>query len=74
LELDAQVRYVSRLPQPVVEPYAELTARFGWRPSDRFELAIVGQNLLHARHEEFAAGTPRESFERGVFVRWAWRF
>lgn len=73
-EVDAVVRYVSRLPKPVVEPYTELMARIGWRQSDRWELSVVGQNLLHDRHEEFAAGTPRELFERGVCVRSAWRF
>jgi hypothetical protein len=35
---------------------------------------LIGQNLLHDRHEEFAAGTPREYFQRGVNVRSAWRF
>jgi iron complex outermembrane receptor protein len=73
-EVDALLRYASRLPQPVVEPYAELTLRIGWRPSSRWELSIVGQNLLHNRHEEFAAGTPRELFERGVYGRSTWRF
>jgi iron complex outermembrane receptor protein len=74
VDLDAMLRYVSALPQPPVAAYAELTARLGWRPSDRTELSLIGQNLLHDRHEEFAAGTPRELFERGVNVRWAWRF
>jgi hypothetical protein len=58
----------------VVDPYAELTAHLGWRPSNRWDLSIAGQNLLHDRHEEFAAGTPRELFERGVTIRSAWRF
>jgi iron complex outermembrane receptor protein len=73
-EMDAVVRYVSRLPQPAVEPYTELTARFGWQPAASWDLSVIGQNLLHSRHEEFGAGTPRELFERGVFVRVAWRF
>jgi iron complex outermembrane receptor protein len=57
-----------------VAPYAELTLRLGWQRTDRWQLSIVGQNLLHDRHEEFAAGTPRELFERSVYVRSAWRF
>jgi iron complex outermembrane receptor protein len=60
--------------RPAVDAYTELTARFGWRPSTNWDLSVIGQNLLHRRHEEFAAGTPRELFERGVFVRSAWRF
>jgi iron complex outermembrane receptor protein len=51
-----------------------MTVRLGWRPSSRLDLSVVGQNLLHDRHEEFAAGTPRELFERGVYIRSAWRF
>jgi iron complex outermembrane receptor protein len=54
--------------------YGEMTVRLGWRPSSRLDLSVVGQNLLHDRHEEFAAGTPRELFERGVYIRSAWRF
>ena len=74
LQLDLGMRHVSRLPQPVVAGYTEMSARLGWRYSDRWELSVAGQNLLHDRHEEFAAGTPRELFERGVHVRSAWRF
>jgi iron complex outermembrane recepter protein len=73
-EADAGFRYVSRLPQPVVAGYAELTARFGWRPRPAWELSVVGHDLLHDRHEEFAAGTPRELFERGFYVRSTWCF
>ena len=46
-EADAGFRYVSRLPQPAVAGYAELTARFGWRPRPAWELSIVGHDLLH---------------------------
>jgi iron complex outermembrane receptor protein len=73
-QFDLGMRYVSRLPQPAVDAYTEMTARLGWKHSDRWELSVAGQNLLHDRHEEFAAGTPRELFERGVHVRSAWRF
>jgi iron complex outermembrane receptor protein len=74
IEADAALRYASQLPFPVVNAYTELTARLGWRPRPEWELSVVGQNLLHPRHEEFAGGTPRELFERGAYVRVAWRF
>ena len=74
IELDVLFRYVSALPSPPVQSYGELTVRLGWRPSSRLDLSVVGQNLLHDRHEEFAAGTPRELYERGVYIRSAWRF
>ncbi|MES1255917.1 MAG: TonB-dependent receptor plug domain-containing protein [Acidobacteriota bacterium] len=74
VEVDLLGRYASRRPQPAVPAYVELTARLGWHPSLRWELSITGQNLLHDRHQEFAAGTPPELFERAVSVRSAWRF
>jgi iron complex outermembrane receptor protein len=74
IEADAFFRVVSALPQPRVARYAEMNARLGWRARPNWELSLVGQNLLRARHEEFAAGTPRELFERSVFVRSLWRF
>jgi iron complex outermembrane receptor protein len=57
-----------------VDEYAELNARFGWRVRPDWELSVIGQNLLHDDHEEFAAGTPREHFERSVYLRSIWRF
>ena len=73
-EADAALRYVSRLPQPAVAAYTELTARFGWRPRARLDVSLIGTDLLHRRHEEFAAGTPRELFERSLYLRTAWAF
>jgi iron complex outermembrane receptor protein len=74
VEADAFFRFASTLPQPRVARYAEMNMRLGWRARPNWELSLVAQNLLHPRHEEFAAGTPRELFERGAFVRSLWRF
>jgi iron complex outermembrane recepter protein len=74
VEADFTVRYVSRLPQPAVKAYTELSGRLGWRPSTHWDFSIGGENLLHDRHEEFAAGTPRELFERSVYLRSVWNF
>ena len=57
-ELDGTARYVARLPSPVVPAYTELDLRLGWNASDRLEVSLVGQNLLHARHPEFGAPSP----------------
>ncbi|MBP8273289.1 MAG: TonB-dependent receptor [Acidobacteria bacterium] len=73
-QIDGMLRHVSRLPQPLVPAYAELSARLGWAPSAHLQFSLVGQNLLHARHEEFAAGTPRELFERELSLRCVVRF
>ena len=74
MELDGVVRFASALPFPVVDRYAELTLRLGWQPRPELDLSVIGQNLLHERHEEFAAATPREYLHRGVHVRIDWRF
>ena len=73
LELDAWLRYVDRLPQPVIPAYTELDLRFGWRVSDRLDLSLVGQNLLHERHPEFFTAIPKE-VQRGVYGRATWRW
>ena len=73
-ELDAFLHGAGRLPNPAVDAYAELDVRLGWRVSPRWELSLVGQNLLNDRHLEFAAGTPPEQFERAVYVRSTWRY
>jgi iron complex outermembrane receptor protein len=67
VEADVWLRAVGALPNPVVPAYQELNARVGWRPSAKIELALVGQDLLHAQHPEFGANTPRRvEFERSV--------
>ncbi|PYQ56739.1 MAG: TonB-dependent receptor [Acidobacteria bacterium] len=74
-EFDGTLRYVSRLPAPVVPAYTELDLRLGWQASDRLELSLVGQNLLHARHPEFGPPTPlREEVQRGAYGKVTWRF
>ena len=67
VELDARLRSVGSLPNPVVPAYTELGLRLGWRATPRLELALVGEDLLHAAHPEFGPAVPgRVLFERGV--------
>ena len=59
LEFDVMSRYVDVLPAaapggPRVNPYFSLDARLGWKASKNVELALVGQNLISARHTEFS--------------------
>jgi iron complex outermembrane receptor protein len=74
LELDATIWFASALPAPAVPGYAEMNLRLGWRPRPAFDLSVIGQHLLHDRHQEFAAGTPREYVSRGVHVLATWTF
>ena len=55
LSLDADLRYVGALPNPRVPAYAELDLALGWSLTRHVQLLLVGSNLLHARHLEFAA-------------------
>jgi iron complex outermembrane receptor protein len=72
-ELDAWLRYVDELPSPFIPSYTELDLHLGWRPTDALELAIVGQNLLHGQHAQFATARPEE-IERAVYGKVTWHF
>lgn len=69
--LDANLRYVSHLPDPRVPAYVELDARLGWRLSDELDLFVGGHNLLHEDHLEFA---PAAAVPRSVFGGLRWRY
>ena len=73
-EVDAFLRYVSALPQPAVDGYAELDARVGYHVRPGWDLSIIGANLLSRSHLEFRGGTPPQVYERGVTLRSTWRF
>jgi iron complex outermembrane receptor protein len=69
IELDAMLRAVAALPNPVVPAYAELNVRAGWWMTTRAELWVAGQDLLHDRHPEFGADLPnRTEFERSIRI------
>ena len=74
IELDAFFRYNGSLPQPAVDAYHELDARFGYRIRPGWDLSLIGSSLLHDRHLEFRAGTAPETYERSVALRSVWRF
>jgi iron complex outermembrane receptor protein len=73
LQFDAMARVVGRRPAPAVEGYGELDLRAGWTVRPGWDLSLVGQNLLHARHAELF-GAPRIVVRRGAYLRSTWRF
>jgi len=80
IELDAQLRYQSRIrsmPLEInvagIDAYTELDLRLGWRASDHWLLSLVGQNLLHDSHPEFGPAESRGSLERAGYLRAEWR-
>ncbi|MDX1968070.1 MAG: TonB-dependent receptor [Planctomycetaceae bacterium] len=74
-DVDVIGRYVDRISYNVgtVPSYVEMDLRLAWRPRERLEVAVVGQNLLDAAHpefgtQEFAAYIPlRTQTQRGVY-------
>jgi iron complex outermembrane receptor protein len=56
---DALLRHVKALPEPALDSYTELSARFAWRVNDRLELAVKGFNLLNETHREYPAPVGR---------------
>ncbi|HEV7609597.1 MAG TPA: TonB-dependent receptor [Steroidobacteraceae bacterium] len=48
-------RRVAALPEPAIDAYSEMNARFSWRASDRLEVAVKGFNLLNETHREYPA-------------------
>ncbi len=80
LELDAQLRYQSRIrTQPLtleaegVDSYTELDVHLGWQASDQWTISVVGQNLLHDEHAEFGPFDARGNRERAVYLKAEWR-
>ena len=82
LEFDAGLRWVDEFQYNMagtpgrVAGYTELEMRLGWRITPKFEISVVGQNLLHDHHLEYAiSGTvPRTEIERSVYGKIACRF
>ena len=76
VQLDATLRYVSRIENPAVAVpgFTELDLRFAWLATEQLELAVVGQNLLHDRHPEVGVVAVRQEIERSAYARISWRY
>ncbi|WP_460711231.1 TonB-dependent receptor plug domain-containing protein [Lysobacter terrae] len=74
LQLDTSVRHVAALPAPRVPAYTAVDVRLGWRPNDRFELSLTGQNLFDERHVEFGSTVAGSQIERELRVGIRWLF
>jgi iron complex outermembrane receptor protein len=82
LEFDAGLRWLDSFEYNnggtagTVNAYTELEARIAWQVSPKFELSIVGQNLLHDHHLEYviSGANPRAEIERSVYGKIACRF
>ncbi len=52
LEFDSLFYFVSENSARNVSSYNRMDLRLGWKPSDLFELSLVGQNILDETHSE----------------------
>ena len=64
--LDAGLRAVDGLETPRTPAYVEADARLGWAVSDRLELFVAGNNLLHRTHAESNDVNRAQRAERSV--------
>ncbi len=74
IEFDSGFRYVAAIANQDVPAYVELDARLAWHPRPDLEVAIAGQNLLHAHHAEFGAPANRFEIPRVIYGKVTWRF
>ena len=74
VQIDVVLRYVDALPVPRVASYLGLDLRLAWTLMSHLELALVGQNLLDARHPEFVPSSPSpREIQRSFYGKFTWR-
>ena len=69
--------FVGALPAQFVRAYTQLDSQLIWRPEERLELGLVGQNLLSDHHWEFnynLQSVNSTEVERSVYAKATWRF
>ena len=69
--LDAQMRYVDRVAG--ADAYVTGDFRLSYRPTEKIELALVGQNLFQTKHVELGAGQFGD-VARNVYGKITWKF
>ena len=81
VEFDTALRWVDTLHEnnagtiAKVPAYYELDVRLAWHATERLELSLVGQNLIHNRHLEYGIPGPNsEEIERSVYAKVVWRY
>ncbi len=60
--IDADLRHMGSLPDPVLPAHTEVDARIGWQLASGLEVSLTGDNLLHRWRQEYPGGSrlPRE--------------
>jgi iron complex outermembrane receptor protein len=74
VEADAFFRAIGKLRASNLPGYRELDLRVGRQLDEHFDVSLVGRDLLHDRHAEFAGGgSALKYFQREVAVRLTWQ-
>lgn len=73
-QLDLMLRYNSALKTPAVPGYHELDAQWLWKVRPDIDIAVIGQNLLHARHGEWGGAAGRSVYQRTALLKLVKRF
>ncbi len=80
--MDFWVRHVSALEgesgtRRFVDKYWALDLRLAWKPTQKLELSLVGQNLLDKHHYEFVPDNFNPllgEVERSLYFQARWQF
>lgn len=74
VSLDLIYRHESALPAQGVRAYSTGNLSLGWKMTDHFRLAIVGQNLLQPHHPEFGGDPgPLVGIKRSAYGQITWQ-
>ncbi|MGE0267077.1 MAG: TonB-dependent receptor plug domain-containing protein [Candidatus Omnitrophota bacterium] len=71
-EFDTVLRYVDAIKHGSIKPYTAMDVRIS-KSIKNWEIALVGQNLLEARHKETSAGFPTQ-VERSGYLKITFKF
>lgn len=74
---DANAYFVDSLPIDLVPSYTRLDTQVRWRLGERFDLSLVGQNLLQDHHEEFnnfLQSINSSQAKRSAYAKVTWQF
>jgi iron complex outermembrane receptor protein len=74
LTVDVWMRDIGGLESPQVRGYLEADVRVAWKATQKLELSIEGQNLLHDRHLEFVnPSLPPSEIPRALTLTTHWK-
>jgi iron complex outermembrane receptor protein len=73
IEIDATYRYVSSLPAQKIKAYKTGDFRVGWRPSNNWDLSVIGRNIMQGQHAEFGSDVNTiVGIKRNIYARITW--